>query len=101
VPTIALIALFGTGFVATAGRHLSRGYPTVAGIALVLVVSVLAIALLVGAHPGIAERAGRRVACWAQHVRSGIDPEAQRPIFHPHRRGGDFQGRLWSGAGAQ
>src|SRR6266571_9104530 len=57
VSTVALIALFGTGLVATAGRHLSRGYLMTAGIALVLVVSVLAIALLVGAHPGIAERA--------------------------------------------
>jgi uncharacterized protein (TIRG00374 family) len=75
VSTIALIALFGTGFVATAGRHLSRGYITIAGIALVLVASALAIALLVGAHPGLAERAGRRVAGWARHVRSSIDPE--------------------------
>ena len=75
VSTIALIALFGTGLVATAGRHLSPGYLTVAGVALVLVVAVLAIALLVGAHPGIAERAGRRVASWARHVRSSIDPE--------------------------
>jgi len=38
-------------------------------------VAVLAIALLVGAHPGVAERAGRRVASWARHVRSSIDPE--------------------------
>jgi uncharacterized protein (TIRG00374 family) len=75
VSTIALIALFGTGLVATAGRHLSPGYLTIAGVALVLVVAVLAIALLVGAHPGIAERAGRRVASWARHVRSSIDPE--------------------------
>src|SRR6266542_4357448 len=72
---VSTIALFGTGLVATAGRHLSRGYLTIAGVALVLVVAVLAIALLVGAHPGIAERAGRRVASWARHVRSSIDPE--------------------------
>jgi len=75
VSTVALIALFGTGLVATAGRPVSQSYLTVAGIALVLVVAVLAIALLVGAHPGIAERAGRRVARLARHVRSSIDPE--------------------------
>ena len=75
VSTIALIALFGTGFVATAGRHLSRGYLITAGIALALVVAVLAIALTVGAHPGIAERAGRRVARLARRVRPGIDPD--------------------------
>ena len=28
-----------------------------------------------GAHPGIAERAGRRAASWARHVRPSIDPE--------------------------
>jgi uncharacterized protein (TIRG00374 family) len=75
VSTIALIALFGTGLVATAGRHVSQSYLMIAGIALVLVVLVLAIALVVGAHPGIAERAGRRVASWARHVRSSIDPD--------------------------
>ncbi len=75
VSTIALIALFGTGLVATAGRPVSQSYLAVAGIALVLVVAVLAIALLVGAHPGIAERAGRRLAGWARRVRSSIDPE--------------------------
>ena len=75
VSTIALIALFGTGLVATAGRPVSQSYLTVAGIALVLVGAVLAIALVVGAHPGIAERAGRRLASWARRVRSSIDPE--------------------------
>jgi len=75
VSTIALIALFGTGFVATAGRHLSPGYLMAAGIALALVLCVLAVALLVGAHPDIAARAGRRAATWARHVRPGIDPE--------------------------
>jgi uncharacterized protein (TIRG00374 family) len=73
--TIALIALFGAGFAATAGRHLSSSYLMVAGIALGLVVLVLALALLVGAHPGIAERAGRRAARLARRVRPGIDPE--------------------------
>jgi uncharacterized protein (TIRG00374 family) len=75
VSTVALIALFGTGLVATAGRHVSATYLRIAGIALVLVVLVLGIALLVGAHPGIAERAARRVAGWARHVRPSIDPE--------------------------
>jgi hypothetical protein len=74
VSTIALIALFGTGLVATAGRHVSATYLRIAGIALVLVLLVLAIALLVGAHPGIAERAARRAAGWARRVRPSIDP---------------------------
>ena len=46
--TLALIALFGTGLVATAGRHLSQAYLVIAGAALALVVSVLAITLVVG-----------------------------------------------------
>lgn len=75
VSAVALIALFGTGLVATAGRHVSATYLKIAGIALVLVVLVLAIALLVGAHPGVAERAARRAACWARHIRRSIDPE--------------------------
>ncbi len=75
VSTVALIALFGTGLVATAGRHVSAGYLRIGGIALVLVVLVLAIALLVGAHPSIAERAARRAAGWARHLRPSIDPE--------------------------
>ena len=73
VSTVALIALFGTGLVATAGRHVSVTYLRIAGVALVLL--VLAIAFLVGAHPGIAERAARRAASWARHLRSSIDPE--------------------------
>ena len=60
---------------ATAGRHLSRDYLITAGVALALVVSVLAIVLTVGAHPGIAERAGRRLGGPARHVRPGIDPD--------------------------
>jgi uncharacterized protein (TIRG00374 family) len=75
VSTVALIALFGTGLVATAGRHVSAGYLRIAGIALVLVLLVLAIALLVGAHPSIAEGVARRAAGWARHVRRSIDPE--------------------------
>ncbi|MCW2910088.1 MAG: hypothetical protein JWL68_4877 [Actinomycetia bacterium] len=74
VSTVALVTLFGAGSAVTAGRHLSRSYLMVAGIAFALVVSVLAVALLVGAHPGIAERAGRRMAGLARHVRPGIDP---------------------------
>jgi uncharacterized protein (TIRG00374 family) len=75
VSTIALIALFGTGLVATAGRHVSATYLRIAGAALVLVLLVLAIAFGVGAHPAIAERAARRAASWARHLRSSIDPE--------------------------
>ena len=75
VSTVALIALVGTGLVATAGRHVSATYLRIAGIALVLVVLVLAIAFGVGAHPGIAERAVRRAAGWARHLRPSIDPE--------------------------
>jgi len=75
VSTVALIALFGTGLVATAGRHVSAAYLRIAGVALVLVVLVLAIALLVGAHPNIAERAARRAAGWARRVRRSIDPD--------------------------
>ena len=76
VSTIALIALFGTGFVATAGRHLSRGLPRDRG------------------HRPCPGRRGRwpsrcwwaptpaspngqgaGQAGWARHVRPRIDPE--------------------------
>jgi hypothetical protein len=36
---------------------------------------VLVLALLVGTHPAIAERAGRRAAGLARHIRRSIDPE--------------------------
>jgi uncharacterized protein (TIRG00374 family) len=75
VSTVALIVLFGTGLVATAGRHLSHTYLVIAGAALALVVSVLVLALEVGAHPDIAARAGRRVAGLARRVRSSVDPD--------------------------
>jgi uncharacterized protein (TIRG00374 family) len=75
VSTAGLIELFGIGLMAAAGRHVSQGYLLIAGIALALVVSILAIVLAVGAHPSIAERAGRRVARLARHLRSSIDPE--------------------------
>ena len=73
--TIALIVLFGTGFAATAGRHVSHQYLVIAGIALFLVVAVLAAVLTVGAHPAVAGQAGRWAASVARHVRPGIDPE--------------------------
>jgi len=72
--TVALIVLFGAGFVATSGRHVSHQYLTLAGIALVLVVAALAAVLAVGSHPAIAGRAGRWAATVARHVRPGIDP---------------------------
>jgi uncharacterized protein (TIRG00374 family) len=75
VSTVALIALFGIGFVATAGRHVSRTYLTIAGIALGLVVAVLAAVLGIGSHPEIAGRAGRWAASVARHVKPGIDPD--------------------------
>ena len=74
--TVALIALFGIGFVATAlAGTSSHTYLTIAGIALALVVAVLAVVLVIGAHPEIAGRAGRWAASVARHVRPSIDPE--------------------------
>jgi uncharacterized protein (TIRG00374 family) len=72
--TVALIVLFGTGLAATAGRHVSHQYLVIAGVALFLVVGVLAAVLAVGAHPAVAGRAGRWAASMAKHVRPGIDP---------------------------
>lgn len=76
VSVIALITLFGAGFAATAGRHLSRGYVTVVAIALVLTVSGLALTFVAGSHPAIAERAGRWAGRLARRFRRDIDPEA-------------------------
>jgi uncharacterized membrane protein YbhN (UPF0104 family) len=72
--TVGLIVLFGIGFAATAGRHVSRQYLTIAGVALVLVLAMLATVLAVGAHPAVAGRAARWAATVARHVRPGIDP---------------------------
>jgi uncharacterized protein (TIRG00374 family) len=72
--TLALIVLFGTGFVATAGRHVSQQYLIIAGVALFLAAMALAAVLAVGAHPAAAGRAGRWAATVARHVRPGIDP---------------------------
>ena len=73
--TIALIVLFGTGLAATAGRHVSHQYLVIAGLAVLLVVVVLAAVLTVGAHPAVAAQAGRWAATVARKVRPGIDPE--------------------------
>ena len=73
--TVALIALFATGFVATAGRHVAPAYLTIAGTALVLVAAVLAAVLGVGAHPALAARAGRWAANLVRHFRPSIDPD--------------------------
>jgi len=75
VSTVALIALFGIGFVATAGRHVSHTYLMIAGIALGLVVAVLAAVLGIGSHPEIAGRAGHWAASVARHFRPSIDPD--------------------------
>jgi uncharacterized protein (TIRG00374 family) len=73
--TIALIVLFGTGFAATAGRHVSHQYLVIAGVVIFGVAGTLAAVLMVGAHPAVAGRAGRWAASVAKHVRPGIDPE--------------------------
>ena len=73
--TVALIALFGIGFVATAGQHVSHTYLTLAGIAFFLVAAVLGAVLGLGAHPEIAGRAGHWAAGVARHVKPDIDPE--------------------------
>ena len=75
ISTVALIVLFGTGFVVTAGRHVSDRYLIIAGVAFFLVVAVLAVVLGLGARPAIAGRAGRWLASVARHFRPGIDPE--------------------------
>jgi putative heme transporter len=72
--TVALLILFGCGFAATAGRHVSHEYLVIAGIALFLVAAVLAAVLAVGARPAIAGRAGSWAASVARHVRHSIDP---------------------------
>ena len=72
--TAAVIVLFGAGFTATAGRHVSHTYLTIAGLALFLVVAALAVVLGVGSHPEIAGRVGRWAATVARHVRPSIDP---------------------------
>jgi uncharacterized membrane protein YbhN (UPF0104 family) len=72
--TVALMVLFGTGFVATAGRHLPQAYLITAGIALVLVAAALAAVLVLGAHPAVAGRAGRWAATVARRFRQSIDP---------------------------
>jgi uncharacterized protein (TIRG00374 family) len=73
--TVALINLFGIGFVATAGRHVSHEYLVLAGVALALIVSVLAVVFGVGSHPAVAGRAGRWAASVARRVRPSIDPD--------------------------
>src|SRR5215469_6121817 len=88
VSTVALIALFGTGLVATAGRHVSATYLMVAGVALGLVALVLALALLAGAHPGIAERAGRRAARLARRIRPGVRGKLRVRLGRPPVRPG-------------
>src|SRR5580658_565985 len=72
--TVALIVLFGTGFVATAGRHVSHQYLVIAGVAVFGVAAVLAVVFALGAHPAVAGRAGRWAASVARHVRPSIDP---------------------------
>jgi uncharacterized protein (TIRG00374 family) len=72
--TVALIVLFGTGLVATAGRHVSHQYLVIAGVVIFLVAAALAAVLAVGAHPAVAGRAGRWAATVGRRVRPSIDP---------------------------
>jgi uncharacterized protein (TIRG00374 family) len=75
VSVTALITLFGGGFAATAGRHLSHAYLAVVATALALIVAVLALTFLAGSHPALAGRISRWAARLARRVRRGIDPE--------------------------
>ena len=50
-------------------------YLVIVGTALALVLAAWGLMFLLGAHPAIAERAGRWAARQAQRVRPGIDPE--------------------------
>ena len=75
VSTAALIALFGAGFAATAGRHLPQAYLVTAGVALAGVAAALAAVFGLGAHPAVAGRAGGWAARVARRFRPGIDPE--------------------------
>jgi uncharacterized membrane protein YbhN (UPF0104 family) len=63
VSTAALIALFGTGLVATAGRHLSQTYLVIAGAAVALVVSVLPARRRLSPGPDLPDRRLRRPGC--------------------------------------
>jgi uncharacterized membrane protein YbhN (UPF0104 family) len=56
--TVALMVLFGSGFAATAGQHISHQYLVIVGVALFLIAAVLGAVLAVGARPAIAGRAG-------------------------------------------
>jgi uncharacterized protein (TIRG00374 family) len=68
ISTIALIALFGVGLLATVGHHVSRVYLVAGVVALTLAGGILAAVLLLGDHPAVAERAGN----WAGRVVSRL-----------------------------
>ena len=55
------------------------GYLVIVGTALALVLAAWGLMFLLGAHPAIAERAGRWAARQAQRVRSGIVPGEVAP----------------------
>jgi hypothetical protein len=73
VSTLALIALFGAGLIATAG-HVASVYLLIAAGALVIAGAALAVALALGAHPAAAGRAGRWAAGLLRRLRPGTDP---------------------------
>jgi uncharacterized protein (TIRG00374 family) len=76
VSSLALVTLLAIGLGATVGEHVLSGSELAsAGIALVLIVIALAVVLVLGSHPAVAERWGRRLATVARHVRRSIDVE--------------------------
>ncbi len=84
--TVALIVLFGTGFAATAGRHVSHQYLVIAGIALFLVVAALAAVLAVGAHPAVAGQAVGGPRAWrGTSGRASIRRRPPRPAAGSRR----------------
>ena len=101
--TAALIVLFGTGFAATAGRHVSHTYLVIAGIALFLVVAALAVVLGIGSHPEIAGRVPARLRAAGRGLRGSEHrqrhpADARRARCHRGHAGG-HHGRLRRAAG--
>jgi hypothetical protein len=89
VSTVALIALFGARFAVTAGPHLSGSYLMIAGIAFALIVSVLAVALLVGPTPASPSGRGAGWPDWpGTSSRASIQGRWPRPASGSRRSPG-------------
>jgi uncharacterized protein (TIRG00374 family) len=73
--TAALITLFGVGLLATAGRHVSAVYLATGGVALVLVITIIAATRWAGDHPAVAARVGRWLGRVTRRFRRSVDPE--------------------------